>query len=106
MDIRPEVLTIALGAALVTVVPRVLPLVVLARLALPPALRAWLAWVPIAILAALAAGELGLQDGAPALKWRELAAVVPVLAVAALSRSLIGAVVAGVAAMALARAIP
>lgn len=106
MDVRPEVLTIALGAALVTVVPRVLPLVVLARLPLPAGLRAWLAWVPIAILAALAAGELGLQGGEPTLKWRELVAVVPAVAVAALSRSLIGAVIAGVAGMALLRALP
>jgi|APFre7841882724_1041349.scaffolds.fasta_scaffold00294_8 branched-subunit amino acid transport protein len=103
MDVRPEVLMIALGAALVTVVPRVLPLVVLARLALPPGLRAWLAWVPIAVLAALTAAELGLQQGELALKWRELVAVLPVLAIAALTRSLIGAVIAGVAAMALLR---
>ncbi len=103
MDVRPEVLIVILGAALVTVVPRVLPLVVLARLDLPAGLKAWLAYVPIAILAALTAGELTLAHGELALKWRDLVAVVPVLAVVAVSRSLIGAVVAGVATIALLR---
>ena len=64
MDVRPEILLIILGAALVTVVPRVLPLVVLTRVDLPAALKSWLAYVPIAILAALLAGELALEQGA------------------------------------------
>lgn len=105
MDVRPEVLIVVLGAALATVIPRVLPLVVLARLDLPAGVRAWLAYVPIAILAALTAGELALERGELVLKWRDLVAVVPVLAVIAFSRSLIGAVIAGVAAIALLRAV-
>jgi branched-subunit amino acid transport protein len=105
MDVRPEILIAIVVAALVTVVPRVLPLVVLARVDLPPGARAWLAYVPIAILAALTAGELALDQGVLAWKWRDLAAVLPVLAIVALTRSLIGAVVAGVAVVALLRAL-
>jgi branched-subunit amino acid transport protein len=105
MDVRPEVLIVILGAAAVTLVPRVLPLVVLARLDLPDGLKAWLAYVPIAILAALTAAELGLAQGALVLKWRDLAAVIPVLAVVALTRSLIGAVVSGIVVMAALRAL-
>lgn len=105
MDVRPEILIVILGAALVTVIPRVLPLVVLARIDLPAGVKAWLAYVPIAILAALTAGELALDHGAIAFKWRDLVAVVPVLAVVAVSRSLIGAAVAGVVSMALLRAL-
>jgi branched-subunit amino acid transport protein len=105
MDVRPEILIVIFGAALVTVVPRVLPLVVLAKLDLPAGVKAWLAYVPIAILAALTAGELSLSHGAVVLKWRDLVAVLPVLAVVALTRSLIGAVVAGVVVMALLRAL-
>ena len=105
MDVRPEILIVILGSALVTVIPRVLPLVVLSRLDLPAGLRAWLAYVPIAILAALTAGELALDHGAIAFKWRDLLGVVPVLAVVATTRSLIGAVVAGVVAMAVMRAV-
>ena len=105
MDIRPEVLIVILGGAAVTLIPRVLPLVVLAKLDLPAGVKAWLAYVPIAILAALTAGELTLAEGELVLKGRDLLAVAPVIAVVALTRSLIGAVVAGVAAMALLRAL-
>jgi branched-subunit amino acid transport protein len=104
MDIRPEILIVILGGALVTVIPRVLPLAVLSRLALPEWLREWLAHVPVAILAALLAAELALDRGALVLKPHDLIAVVPVLAIITLTRSLIGAVVAGVATMALLRA--
>ena len=103
MGVRPEILLVILGAALVTVLPRVLPLVVLSRFELPEGLRSWLAYVPIAILAALLAGELALEQGALAFKWRDLVAVVPVLGVAAVSRSIIGAVIAGVVVIALLR---
>jgi len=48
MDIRPEFLGLVLACALVTAVPRVLPLVVLSRLRLPAWLVDWLGYVPIA----------------------------------------------------------
>jgi branched-subunit amino acid transport protein len=100
MELRPDILMVILGGAAVTVIPRVAPLVVLARIALPDWLRAWLAYVPVAILSALLATELLLDGGALAFKWRELVAIVPVFLVAATTRSLLGAVGAGVAAIA------
>ena len=36
MEIRPDILALVLACALVTAVPRVLPLVALSRLQLPP----------------------------------------------------------------------
>jgi branched-subunit amino acid transport protein len=102
MDIRPEILALILACAAVTAVPRVLPLVLLSRIALPPWLLAWLAYVPVAVLAALLAIEVLIVDGSPALLMSSnvnsaLLAIVPALAVAALTRSLIGTVLAGVA---------
>jgi len=58
MEIRPEFLALVLACALVTAVPRVLPLVALSRLQLPRWLAGWLRYVPIAVLAALLAIEL------------------------------------------------
>ena len=106
MEIRQYVLLIVLGGAAVTVLPRVLPLLLLSRVTLPRWLRIWLAQVPVAILAALLAQQLAFQGGAPVPLAHNLPAlaIVPVLLVAALTRSLIGAVAAGVAAMALLRA--
>ncbi len=107
MEIREYVLLIALGCAGVTLPPRVLPLVLLARVALPPWLRIWLSQVPVAIMAALLAQELAIGGGRllPLAHNAALLAILPVLLVAALTRSLIGAVAAGVASMALLRAL-
>src|SRR5207245_3037398 len=88
MEVRPEILALVLGCALVTAVPRVLPLVALSRLQLPPWLADWLRYVPLAVLAALLAIELP-SAGAAGLP----ATMVP-SAVAAPARGLLATVVA------------
>jgi branched-subunit amino acid transport protein len=100
MDIRPEILILVLACAAVTAVPRVVPLVLLSRIALPEWLLAWLAYVPVAVLAALLAIEVLVVDGKPALSAANpaLLAIVPALAVAGFTRSLIATVVAGIGA--------
>jgi branched-subunit amino acid transport protein len=104
MDIRPEVLIIAAGCALVTLAPRVAPLLLLARVGLPGWALAWLKQVPVAILSALLATELLVEKGALLpLANPNAIAIAPVLIVAALTRSLIGSVLAGVVSMALLR---
>ena len=91
MEIRPEFLGLVLACALVTAVPRVLPLLVLSRLQLPQWLLDWLRYVPVAVLASLL--SLELAHAGPA----GLAGAVVALAVAAATRSLLGTVLAGVA---------
>jgi len=100
MELRPEILALILACALVTALPRVLPLVALARFELPGWLREWLGYVPLAVLAALLAievllpgGKLGFSLANPALP-----ALAAAFAVAGWSRSLIETVIAGVAA--------
>ncbi|MHB1134452.1 MAG: AzlD domain-containing protein [Chloroflexota bacterium] len=104
-DVRGAVLLVILGAGLVTVVPRVLPLVVLSRVALPAWLIRWLGYMPIAVLAALLAQAVLVPDGALALSPDNLSllAVLPTLLVAIMTRSLLGTVLCGVTAMALLR---
>jgi len=92
MDIRPEFLALVLACAAVTAVPRVLPLLVLTRLRLPAWLLDWLSYVPVAILASL----LSLETFSTAKAG--LLAIGVALAVAAATRSLLGTVLAGVAA--------
>jgi len=91
MDIRPEFLILILACAAVTAVPRVLPLLVLARLRLPQWLLDWLSYVPVAVLASLLSLELANAGTAG------LLATAVALAVAAVTRSLLGTVLAGVA---------
>jgi branched-subunit amino acid transport protein len=92
MDIRPEFLALVLACAAVTAVPRVLPLLVLTRLRLPAWLLDWLSYVPVAILASLLSLETFSTGRAG------LLAIGVALAVAAATRSLLGTVLAGVAA--------
>jgi branched-subunit amino acid transport protein len=97
MDVRPEFLSLVLACALVTAVPRVLPLVVLSRFALPQWLLDWLRYVPIAVLAALTAIEIFVPGGrALAVHGPSLAAIAVAFIVAARSGSLLATVVAGV----------
>jgi len=92
MDIRPEFLALVLACAAVTAVPRVLPLLVLTRLRLPAWLLDWLSYVPVAILASLLSLETFSTGRAG------LLAIGVALVVAAATRSLLGTVLAGVAA--------
>ncbi len=105
MDVRGSVLLVIALSALVTVIPRVAPLALLSRAALPGWLTRWLEYVPIAVLAALLAQEVAFANGHLALPPENLAllAIVPALLIAVRTRSLIGTVGVGVVAMALAR---
>ena len=107
MDVRAEILLIALGSAAVTLIPRVAPLVLLSRIALPDGLKTWLSYVPFAILGSLLSSELLLSGGrlAPLSGNPALVAIVPAIAIAWRYGSIIGAVLAGIAAMALMRAL-
>jgi len=74
---------------------------------MPPLLLRWLEFIPAAVLSALLAqgllldgGQLSLPPDNPA-----LLAAIPAFAVAIWTRSLMGTVVAGIAAMALLRAL-
>ena len=91
MNISPAFLGLVLACALVTAVPRVLPLLVLSRLQLPQWLLDWLRYVPVAVLASLLSLEL-LDKGTAG-----LLAICAALATAAATRSLLGTVLAGVA---------
>ena len=58
MEVSWTILIIIIGCALVTFVPRVLPLMILSQLELPTWLIRWLKNVPVAVMAALLAQEL------------------------------------------------
>lgn len=98
MEIRPEFLSLVLACALVTAVPRVLPLVLLSRFSLPQWLLDWLRFVPVAVLAALTAIEVLMPGGkALALHPPALLAIGAAFAVAAWTRGLLAPAAAGVA---------
>ena len=98
MEIRWTILIIILGSALVTFIPRVLPLMLLSQMELPKWLIRWLKNVPVAVMAALLAQELLLSDNHFSLSenFLKLLAAVPAFLIAILTKSLLGTVLAGV----------
>jgi branched-subunit amino acid transport protein len=101
MEIRPEVFWLIIGTAIVTFLPRVLPLAVFSRIQLPDWALRFLSHVPVAVMAALLAQELLTTKDQliPILHNEKLLAFVPTLLVALLTRSLLGTVVAGILSM-------
>ncbi len=105
-----EQLLMILGMALVTYIPRVVPLMLLSSRELNPRLMRWLEMVPPAVLAALLAQEIFLRsapDGGKTLFFSLdnvfLLAAVPSLLVGWLTRSFFAVVAAGMATVALLR---
>ena len=103
-------LTLIIGMALVTYVPRVLPLWLLSSRGLHPALMRWLEMVPPAVLSALLAPSLFLHktpEGGEAFFFSLdnvfLLASVPTFIVAMRSRSFLGTVAVGMGLVALIR---
>ncbi|MFH5184287.1 AzlD domain-containing protein [Paenibacillus sp. TAB 01] len=97
MEVRWDVFVIILGAAFVTFLPRVVPLLLLSRLELPSWGLRWLNYVPVSVMAALIGQALFVPDGkwVPLTQHPELWAALPTVLVAVLTRSLLFTVIAG-----------
>ncbi|MEK4064819.1 MULTISPECIES: AzlD domain-containing protein [Paenibacillus] len=105
MEIRLDIFLIIFGAALVTFIPRVLPMMLLSRITIPEWGMRWLSYVPIAIMSALVAQELFIEEGKfTSLSSNvELIAALPTFWVAIKTRSLLGTVLTGVLSLMLLR---
>lgn len=85
-----KIYLIILGMALVTYIPRMLPLVVLNKLELPPLLVSWLRLIPPAVLGALTAQSIFVRNNGVTFSWRNIyfLAAIPCFVVAFKSKSL------------------
>lgn len=95
--IYPDYLYLLIGMGLVTYLPRMLPLVVLANRKLPQGVIDWLGLIPVAILSALVAPGLFTDSVQRSFEFGrlELLVAAPTLVFAAKTRSLGGTVVFG-----------
>ena len=105
MEVSWTILIIIIGCALVTFVPRVLPLMILSQLELPTWLIRWLKNVPVAVMAALLAQELLLSNNQFSLMDNilKIVAAIPTFIIAILTKSLLGTVLVGVLTMMIVR---
>jgi len=90
-----------IGVSLVTLIPRVLPMVLFSRINMPEWLLAFLRYVPIAVMTALLAQAVLTEDEEwiPLQDNLNLLALVPTLLAAVLTRSLLVTVLTGIGAM-------
>ena len=102
----PEIALLVFLMSLVTFLPRVLPVLLLARRTLPAPVERWLSYVPVAVLAALLApslfaptGEVNLSLSINPAFWVSI----PVFIIAFLTRNLFITVLSGMLLIALAR---
>lgn len=98
MDQKTILLTI-IGMAVVTYLPRVIPLLALTGRRLPDVVISWLGYVPPAVLAAMLLPSLLVVDGRVALDAGNLLlwAALPTFAAAILTRNLFVPVLVGMA---------
>ncbi|NLJ56574.1 MAG: AzlD domain-containing protein [Firmicutes bacterium] len=103
---RNTIFIIILCMALVTYLPRLFPILLLSRRKLPPRLKIWLSYIPVAVLASLLGPVLFLADGRLTLHpapnpyfW----AALPSLAVALLTKNMFLTILIGMAGVALLR---
>ncbi|UCC89841.1 MAG: AzlD domain-containing protein [Anaerolineales bacterium] len=104
MDQKTIFLTI-LGMAVVTYIPRLLPVSLLSSRSLPPLIFDWLRYVPVAVLSAMLFPSIILQGHQVTFGLDNLFfwAAIPTLLVALKTRSLFGSVVVGMMVVAVAR---
>lgn len=98
MEVRWGVFLIILGSAIVTFIPRVVPLMVLSRFELPAWAMRWLHYVPISIIATLIGQEIFIDDGKIVSLTNniEFFAAIPTFFIAIKTRSLLGTVLGGI----------
>lgn len=98
MEVNSYVLLIILGSAIVTFIPRVLPIALLSRIQIPEWGINWLKHVPVAVMAALLAQELFLSENKFSItdNLLELIAAIPTFLIAIITRSLLGTVLVGI----------
>lgn len=104
MTIKMSMLILILGCAIVTFIPRVLPLIFVRRFRLPEVMLKWLTYIPICILTALMVENVILKsEDTFAIDWTVAFALVPTLLVALWTKSLAITVFIGVVTMSIIR---
>ncbi|WP_339179883.1 AzlD domain-containing protein [Bacillus sp. FSL R5-0560] len=101
MSINAYILTVIIGCALVTVIPRVVPFLVVRNISLPVPVLKWLSYVPVCILTALVVKDCMIQSNdSLKLNWQVAVVLIPTLLIAMKTKSLSMTVISGVVLMA------
>lgn len=98
-----QIVLIIISMAIVSYIPRALPLIAFNKVEFPPTLVKWLGFIPVAVLAALLTPDLLLFQGRFDLSMGKinLFAALPTLIIAVMTKSMIWALITGMGSYAL-----
>lgn len=100
MELSLYILIIIIGSGIVTLLPRVIPIVFLNDIKLKKSVINWLNYIPVSVLSALLAQELLFSNGQISIFNNEkILAALPTFLVAILTKSLLGTVLVGIISM-------
>ncbi|MFJ6412815.1 AzlD domain-containing protein [Terribacillus sp. AE2B 122] len=100
MNVSLSMLLLIAACAAVTIVPRVLPFLIIRNLKLPVLAMRWLSYIPICILTALVVSNVLGEKGPLSFDWEVIAIMIPTILFALWTKSLLLTVVIGVVLMA------
>ncbi|KAB7706231.1 AzlD domain-containing protein [Bacillus aerolatus] len=105
MSVNITILLIIIGCAVVTLIPRLAPFLIVRNIKLPEAVMKWLSFIPVCILTALIVGSVieSGDDSFPGINWQVLFALIPTLVIAIWTKSLLITVIFGIIVMAVLR---
>jgi len=95
---KQEIFYLILGMSIVTQLPRILPLIILTKISLPPLVTKWLKHIPAAVLSALLLPALLLPGGRLSLSADNTALLssIPCMLVAVKTKNLFLTVLTGI----------
>jgi len=104
MNTSLEFLLLLAGCTIVTLLPRVLPFILVRNFTISKPIEKWLSYIPICIFTGLIVESLFTKTTSGlAANWTVLAAAIPTCLIAIITRSLLTTVLVGVFSMALIR---
>ncbi|AXN40649.1 AzlD domain-containing protein [Peribacillus butanolivorans] len=104
MSFNLTIILVILGCAIVTLIPRIIPFLVVRNITLPVPITKWLSFIPICILTALVVDSIIIEDESLiSIDWSVLTVIVPTLIIALWTKSLSVTVIAGIVFMAIVR---
>lgn len=101
MDISNQFIWLLLGVSVVTIIPRVLPMMLVSRFGMPESFSRFLRHVPIAVMTALLVQAILIEDESmiPFGQNLNVVAFIPTLIAAIWTKSLLVTVVTGILSM-------
>lgn len=97
--------TIIIGGAVVTILPRILPIMFISKINLSDNISKFLNFIPIAILSTLVVSQLFIDNNKVSINTYETIAVIPTVIIAIKKNNLLLTVIVGVISLALLRII-